>query len=419
MSTTSATNIITGKYYTGLRDGRIVEVLSDRLETVAWLDPKKVGPAVCSKPYKFQCGRALGLRFDSKGTLYAVDPYNGVFAVNVQTGAIKLVVDTRAIGAKFLDDMVLIEKANGHLIIYLSDVSTKWNLDEAIFCVAEHDRTGRLLSFDTETQRMSVEYENLAFPNGLELTDDKSALLLCSINDRLLYKYSISGPEKGKLITLLDNLPGEPDNIKRSADRSRETFWVALYSARNKHKPHFAFDVLGQNAYLIRFAVRLQALVGTVVEWIGKQSDCDCLLKLGVGIKSGLIPNAGKCEYGMAIEIDAQGNILNSLHSPDGHTCALSEVFEQEDQADGQRRFLLGSATNSYVGRLTLPKSAFRNQQSASTPKTVKKSEAPKESSGKPAVETAKATTTERSKPTQQSQQSAKTSKTEAKRDEL
>lgn len=375
---------------------------------------------MCSKPYKFQCGRALGLRFDSKGTLYAVDPYNGVFAVNVQTGAIKLVVDTQKIGAKFLDDMVILEKANGHFVFYLSDVSTKWDLHMAVFCVAEHDRTGRLLSFDTETQKMTVEYENLAFPNGLELTDDKSALILCSINDRLLYKYSISGPEKGKLITLLDNLPGEPDNIKRSADKNRETFWVALYTARNKYKPHFAFDVLGKNAYLTRFFVRLQAIIGTAVEWIAKQSNCDCLLKLGVGIKSGLIPNMGNCEYGMAIEIDSQGNILNSLHSPDGKTCALSEVFELEDQNDGQRRFLLGSATNPYVGRLSLPKSAFNNQANVpkTKPETVKRREAPKESA-KP-VETPKAKATE-SKPTpaKKSQQSAKASKTEAKRDEL
>ncbi|KAH9396173.1 hypothetical protein TYRP_019925 [Tyrophagus putrescentiae] len=413
-----------GKYYTGLRDGRIVEVLPDRIETVAWLDPKKVGPEVCSKPYKFQCGRALGLRFDSKGTLYAVDPHHGVFAVNVQTGAIKLVVDTKEIGAKFLDDMVIIEKPGGAgMIFYLSDVSTRWDLNQAMFCAAEHDRTGRLLSYDTQTKKMTVEYENLAFPNGLELTDDKSALLLCSINDRLVYRYGISGPEKGKLVTILDNLPGEPDNIKRSADRTRETFWVGIYTARNKHRPHFAFDVVAKNVYLTRFIVRLQFIVGSVVEWYAKLVDSDCLLKIGVGFKSGLIPNMGHCEYGMALEIDAKGNILNSLHSPDGKTCALSEVFEMEDQNDGQRRFLLGSATNPYLGRLSLPVSAFRTASKLETKQkeTVKLGETPKPV--KTVESTPVKTKTAESKPPPQAKktsQSAKASQTsEAKRDEL
>src|SRR5699024_4131719 len=115
-----------------------------------------------------------------------------LFSVDVNSGEIKLIVDAAKIGARFLDDFVLLEKANG-LVIYMTDVSTRWDLHEAMFSVAEYDHTGRLLSFDTATQKLTVEYENLGFPNGLELTDDKTALLMASINDRLVYKYYIDG----------------------------------------------------------------------------------------------------------------------------------------------------------------------------------------------------------------------------------
>src|SRR5699024_10827901 len=121
---------------TGLADGRIVQILEDSLKTVAVIDPSGVGAAECARQaFKHTCGRPLGLRFDSRGTLYAIDPYNGLFSVDVNSGEIKLIVDAAKIGARFLDDFVLLEKANG-LLIYMTDVSTRWDLHEAMFCVA-------------------------------------------------------------------------------------------------------------------------------------------------------------------------------------------------------------------------------------------------------------------------------------------
>ena len=328
------------------------------------------------------------MRFDSQGTLYVVDPFNGVFTVNVSTGEIKLIIDAAKIGALFLDDLVLVEKERGHLSIYLTDVSTKWNLHGAVYCVMEHDRTGRLIRYDTRTQKVTVEYENLAFPNGLELTDDRSAILLASINDRLVYKYYIAGEKKGSLITLIDNLPGEPDNIKRSADRNRETYWVALYTGRNKHMPHFEFDVLGQRYPILkRFTARLQRLAGFLLEKVSDLIQCDCLQKYAFLLKHSRLFNLGTCKYGMAIEIDVNGGIVSSMHSPDGSTCSLSEVFELEQREnDGQRRFLLGSAVNPYLGRLTVPKSAFTSStsQNVAQSKPIVVAAVPKDEDSKP-----------------------------------
>lgn len=367
--------LVTGKVYASLGDGRIVQVLANRLITVTLLDPEQLGLEQCAKVHNAgRCGRPLGLKFDSKGMLYTADPYHGLYSVNVTTGESNLIVgiSESGLGARFLDDLALIEKDNGHVVFYFSDASTEWDLYDVAYVVAEHDRSGRLLSFDTESGKVTVELDKLPFPNGLEVTEDKSALLMCSFNDRLIYKYQIAGPNKGKLTTLVSSLPGEPDNIKRSRDPQRESYWIGLFTARNKHMPHLTLDTWNNLVYLKRFAVRAQRLVGFCIEKLGIWLGNDFLSSLGFDIKTGHIMNLGSCNYGMAIEIDVNGVILNSLHSPDGSTCALSELFEVR-QTETERHFYLGSFANPYLGKLVLPKSAFQQSfdSSASQEQTI------------------------------------------------
>lgn len=60
--------------------------------------------------------------------------------------------------------------------------------------------------------------------------------------------------------------------------------------------------------------------------------------------------------YGMAVELDAQGRIITSLHSPDYETTLLSEVREAPPPKDAPHRrvLYLGSVYNNYLGKLII-----------------------------------------------------------------
>lgn len=378
-----------GKVYVSLADGRIVEVLEDGLRTVATIDPERLGLDACRLPQNtVRCGRPLGLKFDSMGTLYTVDPYHGLYSINVETGKVKLVVDVGKLGARFLDDLAILETAGSdHKVFYMSDASTEWDLYDVAYTVAEGDSTGRIISYNSQSGKVKVELAGLPFPNGLELTDDKSALLLCLFNQRAIYRYHLNGSKAGTMAPLATSLPGEPDNIKRSRDQNRETYWVGLYSGRNKHNPHWLADTLkGVSPYLTRFGLRLGRAIGFAIEQTGVLLNNDYLTGIGFDFKTGHLLNVGVCNYGLVVEIDGKsGQVLHSLHSPDGATCALSEAFEVKQTGDvqtGERHFLFGSYANPYLGKLVLPKSAFKqstvissspvSQQQNSSPSSAK-----------------------------------------------
>ncbi|KAJ6216785.1 hypothetical protein RDWZM_007942 [Blomia tropicalis] len=350
-----------GRVFTGLCDGRIVEVMDDHLRTVVHLDPEQLGIEQCKRWSNFgRCGRPLGLKFGSSGTLYFVDPHSGLYSLNVDTKVLTLIADKTKLNAKFLDDLVVIENSKtGKQRFYMSDATTKWDLYNTNSMLLEHDHTGRLISYDTETERVVIELDELSFPNGLELTDDQNALLLCSLTNRMILKYYFNGPNRGKVVKLTENLPGEPDNIKRSRDRTQETYWVALFMGRNQHNQHLMMDKMGKLPLVVRFLARIQRLAGFVIENIAKLSNSDFILDLAHNVKIGYFVTKDICKYGMAVEIDSNGVIINSLHSPDGQTCALSEVFELEP-TETERHFLLGSAWNQYLGRLSINKSHLK-----------------------------------------------------------
>lgn len=358
-----------GRVFTGLADGRIAEVLPSSLKTVAFIDPNNVGLEQCRKAWTApsgNCSRPLGLRFDSKGSLYTVDPYHGIYKVDIATGKYELILDIQkhrlpdGTVAGFLDDLVLAEKGNGHLVFYLTLASTRWALQDCFYTVGEFDQTGQLLSFDTETGRFTVEATGLAFPNGLEWTADKSAILVNELSTRTIHKYHLKGANKGQLTVWVNNLPGEPDNIKRSGDPKRETYLVGLFMGRNKHNPSL-FDKVTEHALLRRFHFRAQRAIGFVIQTIGEISECDYLTSLGYEIRVGnLMSDHSAKHYGLVIEVDANGNIINSFHDPSGRSSGFSELHEVR-HTETERHFLLGSFQGHYLGRLVVKKCQLNN----------------------------------------------------------
>lgn len=347
-----------GAIYTGLSDGRIIKIDpgKKRYETVA-----NIGGNDCKSSGlwdQYKCGRPLGLRFDSNGTLFAVDAYFGLKSINVKTGEVKSVFNTHVTPidgrkSRFFDDVALHEGAgtNGGHVFYVSDASTKWDSDFHVGITAEHESTGRLVRIDVNSGTAKAVVTGIGFTNGVELTDDRKAVIYSELNSRRLMKYHISGPKKGKVEVFSDNLPGEPDNVRRSASK-QETYWVALFSGRNGSHPHFFMDMLQDKPLTRKAIAQIVHNLGAGIFWVGDAFNFSPFKDVGYKLKSGFLFATNIAERGLILEIDSKGKVIRSLHSPDKKVTALSEVREVIE--NGKRVLYLGSYYNYYLGRLVL-----------------------------------------------------------------
>ncbi|RWS11637.1 adipocyte plasma membrane-associated protein-like protein [Dinothrombium tinctorium] len=347
----------TDDVYTALADGRVIRVRNNAYTLVA-----DVSEGQCEGLWdESKCGHPLGIKFDSKGNLYVVDGYYGLKRVNIAEGKgtvttiFKINTKVNGRASKFLDDVAVHEGggANGGNVYYLTDVSTKWPLHYTLYCVAEHDKTGRVLKYDEDTKTASVIAEGLSLPNGIELNDAKDALIVAEFSERRLIKIPLKGNKAGKVETFIDKLPGEPDNVRRSSGQ-KETYWVALAFIRNSSQPT-PFDTLSNKPLLRKAIFRFIHALGSCLEYLGTLSNYVPLKEIGYKVKTGYVLQSSSLTSkmrGLAIEVDASGKILRSLHSPDGHTILFSELREV---VEGNKKVLyIGSYLNDYLGKLDL-----------------------------------------------------------------
>lgn len=67
------------------------------------------------------------------------------------------------------------------------------------------------------------------FPNGICMTGDGVSLLFAETWAGRINRFWFDGPDKGKVECVIPDLPGYPDNIRRSSDGH---FWVAMLGMR-------------------------------------------------------------------------------------------------------------------------------------------------------------------------------------------
>ena len=307
-----------------------------------------------------KCGRPLGMRFDARGYLYVIDAYNGIKTINVSTGSIKNVVNTRKRKVEgrdviFVDDFAIDEGAgvNGGHVFYISDSSAKWELEFVNAVALEHESTGRILRYDEDTRELTVVAAGIGFPNGVEITDDKQAILYDELNKRRIVKLYIRGPKAGQKEMFAENLPGEPDNIRRSAS-SHETYWVGLYAGKSPEMRHQdpLIDLLATTLFIRKVLFRLSYHLGDVIMKLGEMFNFPAVIELGFNVRATYVYQQLYKPYGLVIELNAKGDIVRALHSPDGRTTLLSEVREIVE--GGRRVLYLGSYYNTYLGKLVL-----------------------------------------------------------------
>lgn len=134
---------------------------------------------------------------------------------------------------------------------------------------------------------------------------------------------------------------------------------MPIVNARNQSKPNL-LDFMSDKPYLRKEILDQYFAIGSRLEQLGQEYGSEQLEKLGFEMKTSFqfyrtqIGN----NYGLILELDANGNILGSLHSTNGVNSFISEALEGESDSPLERILYIGSFGYPYILRLAIRKPA-------------------------------------------------------------
>lgn len=259
-------------------------------------------------------------------------------------------IDGRA--SKFVDDLSLVEEED-NTYIYITDVSRKFGLHMWCYTYLEPDDTGRILRYDVNNDTVSVVLENLCFPNGIEVTKNGEALLICELTKRRILKHFLKGAKAGSTHVLIDNLPGEPENI-RIASLADDTYWIGLALTRDYRSETSFLDEYATEPNLRKLILRTCYILGSLMHYIGELFDYHILKEKGVQLKTGLalILNDFMTYPGMAIEIGPNGDVITTIQIRN-NVSVISEICEVPSHNENKRILYVGSSGGK-LGKIEL-----------------------------------------------------------------
>lgn len=196
----------------------------------------------------------------------------------------------------------------------------------------------------------------LYFANGLEIMDDKQAILIADSFNKRILKHYIRGPRKGTS-DLWAWTPHHPDNIRRGYDKRHETYWVIGCSSN----PNKKFDIL-EILYLMprvrKYILKNYYLFGCLIEFLGTNLFGSTSVKdFGFSMKNGNVLAEALCEGMMILQYNKYGDVIRSIYSKDfpSNVKFYSQVNEIIDANNQEHALYLGSPSYKYVTKLVLP----------------------------------------------------------------
>lgn len=214
-------------------------------------------------------GLPLGHAWDRDGSLLVAVGGIGVQRIRMD-GSVELIAnrvrrslslhDDSAI--RFSDDLDVAPDGS----IYVSDFSTRTSPAEYMMEFVEARPNGRVIRIDPDGST-DVVVRNYVFPNGICTSHDGQSVLIASTGLFRVDRLWISGPKQGQFETLMENLPGYPDNINRASDGN---YWMSFVAMRTP-----ASDVL------LNFpgARRRMTKELPVDDWLAPQLNVSCVVK--------------------------------------------------------------------------------------------------------------------------------------------
>ncbi|RJR25278.1 MAG: SMP-30/gluconolactonase/LRE family protein [Desulfobacteraceae bacterium] len=290
-----------GRIYVTSHEGFIVRLQPDGTRPENWVNTK---------------GRPLGIDFDNSGNLIVADAFRGLLSISATGEIEELAKVADGVPVRYADDVDC--AADGK--IYFSDASTKFGamdsggtMEGSLLEIMEHKGNGRLLVYDPAARKAKTMLSGLVFANGVAVSHDQNYVLVNDTGNYRIIRYWIAGPRAGQSETIIENLPGFPDNISTGLDGR---FWVALISPRNQ-----LVDNLSDKPFLRKMVQRMPKFVR---------------------------PRA--TAYGHIIAIDGRGRVVKDLQDPNTSYPQNTSVTETKD-------FLyIGSLISPVLARLSKSK---------------------------------------------------------------
>ncbi|KRZ10188.1 Adipocyte plasma membrane-associated protein [Trichinella zimbabwensis] len=314
--------VLQGNYlYTGTADGRLIEIVGNKINEVIRLGRKTNCGMAFVDP---NCGRPLGIRYLGNRRLLVVDTFLGIFEVDFQnknyTQLIKSGMSVEGEPLKFINDIDIFEK-----YIFFTDSSSKWSIIDYKFIIMEAKKNGRLLVLDRNTGKIDVILRDLFFPNGVQVAKNGKELFIAETGLARILKINLNNLKHQQQPDLLiDNLPCLPDNIRQS---SMGELWIPCAAVRDS----IAFlgptyDLIGKYPGLRKLTTKLLPR-----QWIYPLMDFF------------------EKPYGLVILVDQNGKYMKSFHDP--HGTVISAVSQATD--NGTHLFL-GSFKPKHLAYLKL-----------------------------------------------------------------
>jgi len=252
-------------------------------------------------------GRPLGLAFAPNGDLIVCHEPMGLISIN-KMGKITE-ISGRLEGIHLADDLAVSTKG----IVYFSDATIFDDLNSFYYDILIHKPFGRVFSYDLNSGILELIVDSLYFANGIAISPDEDFLLIAETAAYKIRKYWLKGEYAGTDEIIADNLPGFPDGIIGNGNGE---YWVSMASPRKWSVDH-----------LYHPYVWVKQILKYLPEFL----------------------RPGPIKYGLIIKIDGDGNILKSLHDPNGNVLhTITNVVEWNNT------LYIGSLYNDTVGKLLL-----------------------------------------------------------------
>jgi sugar lactone lactonase YvrE len=244
------------------------------------------------EPFAFTGGRPLGIETDGDGTLVVANAWSGLQRIGTDGKVTNLFGGDD--GDVFANNLAVGKDGT----IYFTIASLKFGakafrdtMESTLFDVLEHGGHGQLLAWSPATQQAEVILDELAYANGVAISEGGDYLVVVEMNEYRILKHWLAGPRQGTTEVLLENLPGFGDNLKTGLNGR---FWLGFAAPRK-----MIVDQLADKPFLRKMIVRLPRFVR---------------------------PAADVSSH--VIAFNGDGEILMNLHDPDARYPTLTGVLE-------------------------------------------------------------------------------------------
>lgn len=190
--------------------------------------------------------------------------------------------------------------------IFVSDGSARHGANDWCIDLMERNALGRVVSCGPALDNARILLRGLNYPGGLAVADGRlwftESFGHCLSRAGIAAPGAIAEPE-----VVIRNMPGYPSRLSSTADG----FWLSLFAVRT----HLVEFVLREDDFR-REMMRTVPLAYWIAPALHSGRDCREPLQLGglraLGIEK---PWAPPRSYGLLARLDADGNVVETLHS--------------------------------------------------------------------------------------------------------